>query len=83
MSVAKTQSGRRKLRQLWSKSGCNNRESNKCKNKTSKVLKACSGCMKVGYCSKKCQKIDWNKRHRFKCDRSWNRDNLSVVLNDF
>ena len=83
MSVAKLQSERRRLRKLWSKLRCNNCGSNKCNNETSKVLKACIGCMKVGYCSKKCQKIDWNKRHRFTCDRSWNRDNLSVVFNDF
>merc|ERR1711971_145770 len=34
-------------------------------------LKCCSLCMKVVYCSKKCQKIDWKQEHRKECDKSW------------
>merc|ERR1712228_187897 len=34
--------------------------------------KACTGCMKVVYCSRMCQKLDWNTEHRSECDRSWN-----------
>eukprot|EP01083_Nonionella_stella_P152075 486984_1 len=33
--------------------------------------KACTGCMKVVYCSRKCQKMDWNEYHRNECDKSW------------
>eukprot|EP01084_Bolivina_argentea_P026929 50060_1 len=34
-------------------------------------LRCCSGCMAVFYCSKKCQKLDWNNIHRIKCTRVW------------
>jgi hypothetical protein len=30
-------------------------------------LLQCGGCKKVFYCSKKCQKIDWNAEHRNEC----------------
>eukprot|EP01084_Bolivina_argentea_P187573 323059_1 len=33
--------------------------------------KVCIGCMKKTYCSKKCQKRDWNEKHRWKCNKSW------------
>eukprot|EP01084_Bolivina_argentea_P305372 527544_1 len=32
-------------------------------------LKACTGCMEVAYCAKRCQKIHWNKTHRLQCTR--------------
>merc|ERR1712129_66122 len=34
-------------------------------------LHSCSGCMKLFYCSKKCQKLHWNLDHRLKCDGIW------------
>lgn len=30
---------------------------------------ACRRCKKVQYCSKKCQKKDWNQRHKHECKR--------------
>lgn len=29
----------------------------------------CSPCKETGYCSKKCQVIDWNKSHKLLCKR--------------
>ncbi len=29
--------------------------------------KICKGCKNIRYCSRKCQKIDWKKTHRLKC----------------
>eukprot|EP01084_Bolivina_argentea_P018577 34545_1 len=37
-----------------------------------RIRKICSGCMKVNYCSKKCQKCHWNNDHRNSCNRLWN-----------
>ena len=31
----------------------------------------CTGCMKVVYCSKRCQKLDWNSTHRMNCNKDW------------
>eukprot|EP01083_Nonionella_stella_P152074 486983_1 len=57
------------LNELWWDSPCSN-----CKtisvNRGVKH-KVCIGCMKVVYCNRKCQKIDWNNKHRFLCDQSW------------
>ena len=39
---------------------CNNRE------KKVKSFRMCSGCKKIAYCSKRCQKEDW-KRHKQEC----------------
>ena len=32
-------------------------------------LKICEGCRLVYYCSKSCQKYDWNKKHRIECPK--------------
>merc|ERR1712228_607669 len=37
-----------------------------------RACRACTGCMKAVYCSKKCQKIDWKMKHRKECNRIWN-----------
>ena len=48
---------------------------NKCKNmkyidSESKIkMKICKGCKLIYYCSRKCQKCDWNSRHRYQCLR--------------
>eukprot|EP01084_Bolivina_argentea_P077342 140274_1 len=34
-------------------------------------LKVCTGCHRVYYCNKKCQKLHWNKLHRMKCSKIW------------
>eukprot|EP01084_Bolivina_argentea_P019851 36911_1 len=34
-------------------------------------LRACSGCMKYVYCSRKCQKKHWNTKHKSECDKQW------------
>ena len=53
-----------------------------------KALRSCTGCFKVSYCSNKCQKSDWNKRHRNKCSGYWHSDGkyfyklLKVVIFD-
>eukprot|EP01084_Bolivina_argentea_P232148 391331_1 len=33
--------------------------------------KICTGCMKIGYCSRFCQKIHWNQVHRYECSKTW------------
>eukprot|EP01084_Bolivina_argentea_P150060 262048_1 len=35
-------------------------------------VKTCAGCLKVAYCSKKCQKISWKKKHKYECQKLWN-----------
>ncbi len=40
-----------------------------CCGKTTKSLKLCSGCQTVYFCSKKCQKINWKKKHRYSCTK--------------
>ena len=67
------QSERCMIRKAWNKMGCANCGANLSRSITKNRLKACCGCMKVGYCNRKCQKIDWKKRHRFDCDKSWSR----------
>eukprot|EP01084_Bolivina_argentea_P118439 210151_1 len=52
-----------------------------CKNCGSSInLKTCKGCMKVVYCSKKCQKCHWKNTHRVSCDRQWNRPIFYQIL---
>jgi splicing suppressor protein 51 len=38
----------------------------RCFEPTNKMLK-CGGCRRVGYCSKKCQKLDWTTVHKNQC----------------
>eukprot|EP01083_Nonionella_stella_P114211 337403_1 len=40
-----------------------------CKRKKSKALtlRLCSQCRKVRFCGRKCQKVSWNKKHRYQC----------------
>eukprot|EP01084_Bolivina_argentea_P088649 160043_1 len=33
-------------------------------------LRACSGCMKMAYCSAFCQKRNWNRTHRNQCNKT-------------
>eukprot|EP01084_Bolivina_argentea_P252405 423651_1 len=49
-------------------------------NRKNKPHKACMGCMKSVYCSRKCQKIWWKKQHRFECERHWNHSDFSMYL---
>eukprot|EP01083_Nonionella_stella_P208348 756165_1 len=39
------------------------------RNKKNATFYKCKGCFMVYYCSKKCQKYDWNTFHRFNCKR--------------
>lgn len=48
-----------------SNTGCNRRHLRK------SPLRACYGCMRVAYCSKKCQKIHWNAVHNEECNKQW------------
>lgn len=34
-------------------------------------LHPCSGCLEVWYCSKRCQKIQWKKIHRRRCNKTF------------
>merc|ERR1712228_709186 len=47
---------------VWNMKTCSNCGKNK-------KLNSCKGCLKVFYCSKRCQKNDWNNKHRVECDR--------------
>ncbi|BDA50009.1 hypothetical protein COCOBI_15-1370 [Coccomyxa sp. Obi] len=40
-------------------------------------LKKCSGCQSVGYCSKKCQIMDWKAGHKHACKQQSKPDNES------
>eukprot|EP01084_Bolivina_argentea_P198017 339218_1 len=35
------------------------------------LLKVCTACMKVSYCSKRCQKIHWKLKHKRNCNKTW------------
>eukprot|EP01084_Bolivina_argentea_P116708 207312_1 len=59
------------LRQTWWDMKCNFCGIRASKSKGYEKHKACIGCMKVVYCSRECQKIDWNTKHRIECDKSW------------
>ena len=44
---------------------------------TNKIkMKICKGCKLTYYCSRKCQKCDWNSKHRRECQRLYVRANL-------
>ena len=34
-------------------------------------LRPCTGCMKLAYCDKRCQKKHWNREHQDSCARTW------------
>ncbi len=40
------------------------------RNKKNK-FKTCTGCAKIVYCSRRCQKIHWNKTHNKTCCKEW------------
>merc|ERR1712228_1020240 len=40
-------------------------------NRKGMALRSCKGCMKVFYCSKKCQKYHWQSGHKMECDMIW------------
>eukprot|EP01084_Bolivina_argentea_P038909 71925_1 len=46
-------------------------------------LSSCTGCMKVMYCSKRCQKIHWKKIHRKMCGKSWSNTFIAMKQNLF
>ncbi len=47
-------------------SGCNKKE---CEQQPFVKFKMCSRCrVPPYYCSRQCQKIDWNRRHRLQCE---------------
>ena len=70
---------KRKFIKKLKKSKCDN-----CNIKYQSVsLKPCFGCCKVAYCSKKCQKIHWNKIHNKQCDKEWEGMHcVSLIKND-
>lgn len=41
------------------------------KSKRKKKLRPCTGCCQFFYCSKRCQKRNWNKQHRNECTKNW------------
>eukprot|EP01084_Bolivina_argentea_P131714 232457_1 len=43
----------------------------KCSNCDKKGLKSCIGCMKISYCSRKCQKKHWKYKHKYECRKKW------------
>ena len=43
-------------------------------------LKPCTSCMKVQFCSKKCQKLHWNCGHNKICDKEWERLDCVVLF---
>eukprot|EP00928_Gymnodinium_smaydae_P041197 TRINITY_DN27888_c0_g1_i1.p1 TRINITY_DN27888_c0_g1~~TRINITY_DN27888_c0_g1_i1.p1 ORF type:complete len:420 (+),score=38.56 TRINITY_DN27888_c0_g1_i1:359-1618(+) len=49
------------LRRVCNRSGCTEVESGTTK------FQVCSGCRKVSYCSRACQKIDWKSGHKASC----------------
>ena len=42
-----------------------------CARTQSSKLRSCTGCMKIMYCDKRCQKKHWNVEHHGLCDRTW------------
>ena len=60
-----------RLNHIWWHQRCNYCKRRSIRKNGDGKQKACTGCMKVTYCSRRCQKLDWTTQHRFKCDRSW------------
>ena len=69
---------KKKLSVIWWTHECNYCQKKSVKANGDRKHKACSGCMKVAYCSRMCQKLDWNAKHRNECNRSW--DSLHSAL---
>eukprot|EP01084_Bolivina_argentea_P064003 116747_1 len=57
---------------------CQNVVCNRCKQ--CKLVRSCKGCMKVWYCSRKCQKYDWKNGHRITCSNAWNHPQFYKLL---
>ena len=52
---------------------------NKLKTNINKIkMKICKGCKLTYYCSRKCQKIHWNSKHRTECQRLHVRANINL-----
>ena len=65
-----------KFRKKWRNSTCNN-----CKIKDiNTTLKACRGCQRVYYCSRRCQKNSWKTTHRYECGKHWYQDHIRTVI---
>ena len=59
------------LSTLWWRAQCSYCGNTCADTRCSTKHKACSGCMKLVYCSRGCQKKHWNCQHRRRCDQSW------------
>ena len=58
---------------------------NQCGKKLEKP-KFCERCQQVCYCNKKCQKKDWNTKHRTECFESsshWDRKKIKKCMKKF
>eukprot|EP01083_Nonionella_stella_P007606 21930_1 len=65
---------KRKIKRKWNAMSCATCGSNKIK------LKCCIGCMNTVYCSRQCQKIDWNDTHRYKCSGIWTKPYYTLQM---
>ena len=69
---------RRKFIKEFKKLTCDNIDCN-IKYDRKSPLKPCVGCMKVQFCSKKCQKSHWNAGHHKDCDKGWENMGCSML----